>query len=305
MQHRGQESAGIAVSDADHIMVVQGHGPGLAGLQRADAQHPLRPAGHRSRPLLHHRLERVAQRAADPPGAQRRSAIALAHNGNLVNTDDLRAVPERTRHRSHRELGHRGDGRPAGRSPGRRRQGRGARGHAHAARRLQRRRAHRARGDGLPRPLRHPAAGAGAARRPVHAGQRDGGAGHPGRGQGARDRARGTLLDRRGGLPPRAGRPARARGALHLRVHLLRPARFGDEGPDPLRRPQPHGRGVGGRVARRRRPGHPRARHRATRPPSGTRRGAASPSGKGWSRTATSAAPSSSPTTACAGGASA
>ena len=35
-------------------------------------QHPLRPAGHRPRALLHHRLQRVAERAADPPRPQRR-----------------------------------------------------------------------------------------------------------------------------------------------------------------------------------------------------------------------------------------
>ena len=82
LQHRGQESAGIAVSDGTHITVVKDMGlvasafddRVLAGLEGGP--------GDRAHPLLHHWLELVARRAAVLPraggnrvrlGAQRQS----------------------------------------------------------------------------------------------------------------------------------------------------------------------------------------------------------------------------------------
>ena len=67
LQHRGQESAGMAVSDGDDMMVVKDMGlvtnvfneyklAGLAG-----------PPGHRPHPLLDHRLVDLAQRPARLP----------------------------------------------------------------------------------------------------------------------------------------------------------------------------------------------------------------------------------------------
>ena len=58
---------------------------------------------------------------------------------------------------------------------------------------------------------------------------------------GAGDRTGRDLRALRERIRDRAGGGAQARGAVRLRVHLLRPPRLGDEGADALCRPQPHG----------------------------------------------------------------
>ena len=72
LQHRGQESAGIAVSDGQTITVVEGHGPRHPGVRRAPPRPARRPPRHRPRALLHHRVEHLAQRAAGLPRGRRR-----------------------------------------------------------------------------------------------------------------------------------------------------------------------------------------------------------------------------------------
>ncbi len=65
LQHRGQESAGIAVSDGEQRHHRhQGHGPRLRDLHRSRPRPAPRPHRHRPHPLLHHRRLRPAQRPA-------------------------------------------------------------------------------------------------------------------------------------------------------------------------------------------------------------------------------------------------
>ncbi len=90
LQHRGQESAGIAVSDAGHLTVLREMGlvtqvfseQKLRGLQGEIAIGHTRystTGGARwanAQPLVHHGVHRT---------------VALGHNGNLVNAGELRA----------------------------------------------------------------------------------------------------------------------------------------------------------------------------------------------------------------------
>ena len=91
LQHRGQESAGMAVSDGTDMVVVKDMGLvtnvfneyKLAGLQ-----------GHLA--IGHTRysttgLQHLAQRPAGVPLASTRPGFALGHNGNLTNTEALAA----------------------------------------------------------------------------------------------------------------------------------------------------------------------------------------------------------------------
>ena len=95
LQHRGQESAGIAVSEEGRLTALRDLG---LVTQVFDEQklHGLRGSG-RDRPhaLLDDRLVGVGERAA-ARAARRRAHVALGHNGNLVNAtalrDELRAA---------------------------------------------------------------------------------------------------------------------------------------------------------------------------------------------------------------------
>jgi amidophosphoribosyltransferase len=89
LQHRGQESAGVAVSDQSHIMVYKEMGL----VSQVFKEQTLRSLSGQLA-IGHVRYSTTGSsewRNAQPiHRARNGSAIALAHNGNLVNTDDLR-----------------------------------------------------------------------------------------------------------------------------------------------------------------------------------------------------------------------
>lgn len=89
LQHRGQESAGIAVSDHSHIIVVREMGL----VSQVFKEQTLRTLSGQLA-IGHVRYSTTGSsewRNAQPIHRPRNgSAIALAHNGNLVNTDELR-----------------------------------------------------------------------------------------------------------------------------------------------------------------------------------------------------------------------
>src|ERR1700730_18037856 len=97
LQHRGQESAGMAVSDGTEMMVVKDMGlvtnvfneRNLAGLQGHLA------IGHTrystTGTSTWHNAQPVYRTSSPGPGQGEPVAFALGHNGNLTNTDALAA----------------------------------------------------------------------------------------------------------------------------------------------------------------------------------------------------------------------
>ena len=71
LQHRGQESAGHGGQRRRRPHRGQGHGPRVQRVRRPHPRRPHRPPRHRPHPLLHHRLEHVAQRPAGLPRRRR------------------------------------------------------------------------------------------------------------------------------------------------------------------------------------------------------------------------------------------
>ena len=87
LQHRGQESAGIAVSDGQTITVSKDMGLVTQVFDERRLAPLDGPPGHRPRALLHHRFEQLAQRPAGVPLGRRRR---------------LRARPQRQPHQHRR-----------------------------------------------------------------------------------------------------------------------------------------------------------------------------------------------------------
>ena len=67
LQHRGQESAGIAVSDESRLTALRDMGLVTQVFSRAEAARPPRADGDRPLPLLDDRLDALDERAADRP----------------------------------------------------------------------------------------------------------------------------------------------------------------------------------------------------------------------------------------------
>ena len=65
LQHRGQESAGIASSTGDGINIKVSMGTRRAGIPGRGHRPASRTHRHRTHPLLHHRQQRHRQRTAD------------------------------------------------------------------------------------------------------------------------------------------------------------------------------------------------------------------------------------------------
>ena len=252
LQHRGQESAGIAVSEHGRLTGAARPRARHAGLRRAEASRGSRgelAIGHtrysttgsnawaNAQPLLHHGRART---------------VALGHNGNLINAD---AAPRRARRPARSTSDSEviaamiaNDERPLEEAIA------GAMARIEGA--ADRRRARRRQAVRLPRPARLPAARARPARRRprrrlrdlrARPGRRDVRARGPAR--RARARRRRTASQSMQVLPR-----GRARRALHLRVLLPRPARHAARGRRGARRARAHGRAARRRVAGRGRP---------------------------------------------------
>jgi amidophosphoribosyltransferase len=91
LQHRGQESAGVAVSDGTRLIVHKDMGL-VSQVFEEDILQTL--PGHLAIGHVRYSTTGSSERRNAQPFARTRngSFIALAHNGNLVNTDDLRAT---------------------------------------------------------------------------------------------------------------------------------------------------------------------------------------------------------------------
>ena len=261
LQHRGQESAGIAVSDGGRLTVLRDMGlvAQVFNEQQLQALPGEVAIGHtrysttggvhwsNAQPLVHHGRART---------------VALGHNGNLTNAGALREelVADGIR------LGSTSDTEviaaliardpaPAARGGG---------GHDAPSRgRLLGRRARRRHPRHLPRPARHPAAHARPHRRRLGRRLREL------RARPDRRRRRPRRAPRRGALagrrrdPQRAGAARGTRRGVHLRARVLRPSRLAARRQRDPREPGAHGAAARRGGARRRRPrdADPRLRH--------------------------------------------
>ena len=210
LQHRGQESAGIAVSDGRRVLTVRDMGlvaqvfdegklQALAGRAAiGHARYSTTGSAHwmNSQPIVAHRPGRT---------------VALGHNGNLTNTE---RAARGAAGAAACELGSTSDTEVIcaliAHHPGHARRGRGARDGAHP-RRVLGGRAERGHAARLPRSRRHPAARARRSRRLAGRRLGDAGARHHRRDRRARARAGRAADLRLAGLARRA-RPCR-RGA--------------------------------------------------------------------------------------------
>ena len=282
LQHRGQESAGVAVSDGEQLMLYKDLGPGRLRARRAAAAVAPRRPRHRPLPLLHDRLDGLGERPADLPAG----------------------TPARPRDRAQRQS--REHARAA--RPARRRSGAAARPStdtelltalladepaedtvdallrvlprvrgAYSLVVLDERRVIGVRDPLGFRPLvlgRLPVAAASRCRaRPVgrrgrrlDPGVRDGGPRHARR-RVVRDVEPGEIVVLEQGRAPRSVRFAEPHGQrlVRVRADLLRPARLVHGGPKPLRGAAPDGHGARHRTRRGRRHGHARPGHRRAR----------------------------------------
>ena len=97
LQHRGQESAGMAVSDGDSIVVLKDQGLVASVFdERKLAEPRTRAPRGRALPLLDDRLEHVAQRAAVVPQRRRRSRDrASSRSATTATSSTPRRSPPR------------------------------------------------------------------------------------------------------------------------------------------------------------------------------------------------------------------
>ena len=217
LQHRGQESAGIATGDGSKVLVYKDMGLVSQVFDEASLQ-SLR--GHVA--IGHCRYSTTGgstwENAQPTLGGTDTTTVALAHNGNLINSAELRELVD------HRHgVGHR-----TALGPGPFARGSRPRRPAPAARRLLFRLHGRAHPVCRPRPARHPPAGAGPARPRLGRRLGDRGAADRRRGGDPRDRAGGAARHRRERAALAPLRPPGAEG-LRLRVRLPRPPRRGHQ----------------------------------------------------------------------------
>ena len=304
LQHRGQESAGIAVSNGRNILVTKEMGLVNQVFDEARLAGMDGHLGIAPRALLDHRRVDLGQRAAgvqgDPvgdrpraraqrqPGQHRRPGARRSGPSGDKCTTGLRAARHDGRRRRRRLAGGGARRGPASRPRG-----------AFSLVVMDETTIYGARDPNGFRPLVIGRLPRGRLRPRLG----DLGAGHRGRAPAARGRAR---RDRRHRLE-RAAQPPLRRGHavdVPVRVRLRRPPRPPLPGDHRVRGPPADGRAA--RATRRR--STPTSSSRfptpARRPPAGTPQPAASPTPRAWSRTATSAVPSSSRRSRCGSSAS-
>ena len=307
LQHRGQESAGIAAADRGGYIITQ---RALGLVSQVFKEHDLRALGgrprHRPRALLDHRLQRVGELAARPSQRRHRRQPARARAGPQRQPHQRRRAPRRAA---------RARASPSARP-------RTPRSSPRCSPRIRPTTSRTRSPTCMPRlqgafstvvmtkdrvfAFRDPAG-----LRPLVLGllgdrycvaSRDLRLRHHRRQAAARRRARRARLDRRGRASAR-GRSStrRAQGVLRLRVHLLRAPRLA-HGRRRRCRPRAGGWGRSWRARRRRR--RPTSSSRcptpATPPPAATPARPACPRTTASSRTATWRGRSSSPARSCA-----
>ena len=89
LQHRGQEAAGIAVSDGSSLVVYKDLGLVAQVFDESTLNHAAGAHRRRPHPVLHDRVDDVGERAAELSHHPAGTGLALGHNGNLVNTAEL------------------------------------------------------------------------------------------------------------------------------------------------------------------------------------------------------------------------
>ena len=109
LQHRGQESAGIAVSDRGRLTVLRDMGLVTQVFDEEKLHGAPGRRRDRAHALLDDRLDALGERAAARPSRAASRTVALGHNGNLTNTTELRDGARRRRDRAGADLRHRGD----------------------------------------------------------------------------------------------------------------------------------------------------------------------------------------------------
>ena len=300
LQHRGQESAGIAASNGSQILVYKDMGL-VSQVFDEETLGSLR--GHLA--VGHNRYSTTGssiwENAQPTFRATPHGAIALGHNGNLTNTAELVELVGAARANGEVIGKDRGassdsdtDDRPAGQPLRAQPRGRGAAGASAAARRLLARLHGRDHALRRPRPAGHPAARARPAGPRLGRGQRDRGAGHRRRLLHPGDRAGRAHRHRRGRPARRSASPRPSPRAASSSTSTW-PART-PRSPGARSTPPGSRWAAASPSSTRSRPTwSSRRRSPVPRPRSATRSSPASPSGTAWSRTPTWAAPSSSP----------
>ena len=158
LQHRGQEAAGIAVSDGQRARLHKDAGLVANVFTPRDAGAAHRLPRHRPHPLLDDRRRTPSATSSRSSSRRCTARWRVAHNGNLVNATGAARRAARPRLRAHRHERHRGDDADARR---RRRPHVGGAPRAHAAGvegRVLARAAGRRPGDRRARPVGLPAA---------------------------------------------------------------------------------------------------------------------------------------------------
>ena len=235
LQHRGQESAGIAVSNGRQILVYKDMGLVSQAFDESTLESL---QGHLA--IGHTRYSTTGASTwhnAQPtfrPTAN--GSIALAHNGNLTNTHDLaERVDNLASVAGELDIPARQSNHVVATNdtslvttllaadPDRTHRGVRARAAAHRARRVLVRLHGRAHAVRRPRPARHPAAGPRPARERLGGRQRGRRAGDRRREGGPRDRARRARRHRRAGLRTHQFAEPAPKGCVFEYVYLARP----------------------------------------------------------------------------------